>query len=1070
MNESEERVPFHTVIENADGALVCDCHEYSQTGKPCVDLLVARMARQYGPAQNFIDLESRTERGKNAQANVPKRQPRRGQGQRFQARSDYTVDAEHEGFLAKLEAGHDPYKGDLEEEVDAPKSSEPVHPDNTDPFTAAARLSQGRPPATTPLHPGRSVTFNQKRGPKPKAHGSLLPAFKFTSDDDSLNKHPASFDVPLSHIPPQKSDASAPPVSVEKESNSEAEEPQGPVYTNEEIEMNDVDLDRWDAPEGYLVRGDEMALVVELLNALVRQMRQSNRRCFFFSDTYHSQAQDLRKVNWGDAPSAKTFPRDSMLARAVQQMKDLGGLDDCLFLHYDPARVHWLLFIGNVTTKKIFCIDPMAKHPPKSVDVQDMRLITAYFGNFGPDGAIKSKPPKARATRTYEARPAGVQQDGTSCGFWVITLALLWICGLSIARTAPEREPSIQVLRNLGVRQIKIYWKAIWTSWRIEERGLSTRPLLELMANWDMELTVEPEDGCIAPRPPWVPRFNPEEARKNITIAEEALTAYHRTQQQPPAPLIQTFAEAAAEAWGPAPDYLRECLDLTDKLEQDNLHLIIPGGKNPLTASDLRRLLNVQGQANDALMNYFQDLCTLRPDVLATDLELTPVNQTGILIVSSFLFSKLREAARAMPDEDLVQELFDLIARWYSKNLKSWWRLLAKYHDLPDPGDWEDWKFGATDRNPPTQLNAFDCGFFVMIYSFHLMQWGSINSPNAPSYIHLRGEDMAYWRVYLARIFSFAGHTEQISQTEMEPGSPVIVVENPGPVRLLGSPIDLRSPTPDSDTEIRSAFIEEMVSDAPEMPSTVAEKNGAAVEDKDEIADTEKNMVLNDEDEPMMRPSSSMPPLTPSSITRRLLVHDYDAPPRSIRSDSITRRLLVDDYDAPPRSITQSSGWGLDSLVDPDAPDGYDLVFGPTDGANNAPEYMGFAFIDKYDVDACAALCNGRVVNGVPTTYTCSMYYLVTDNSTAVNYGQGDLVVTLSRGYARKDLVIDGGFEGYQDCISFCFTQSYANWNGTSPKGGDMDAAIFFSRDYARCEAGVGATPCTPPHGPSKRS
>ena len=50
---------------------------------------------------------------------------------------------------------------------------------------------------------------------------------------------------------------------------------------------------------------------------------------------------------------------------------------------------------------------------------------------------------------------------------------------------------------------------------------------------------------------------------------------------------------------------------------------------------------------------------------------------------------------------------------------------------------------------------------------------------------------------------------------------------------------------------------------------------------------------------------------------------------------------------------------------------------------------MGFSFIDKYDVDACAALCNARgadsnggacqffniwraVVNGLPTTYTCS--------------------------------------------------------------------------------------------------
>lgn len=53
-------------------------------------------------------------------------------------------------------------------------------------------------------------------------------------------------------------------------------------------------------------------------------------------------------------------------------------------------------------------------------------------------------------------------------------------------------------------------------------------------------------------------------------------------------------------------------------------------------------------------------------------------------------------------------------------------------------------------------------------------------------------------------------------------------------------------------------------------------------------------------------------------------------------------------------------------------------------------QYMGFAFLDKYDVNACAQLCNTRnadpnggacqyfniwraLVNGIPTTYTCSM-------------------------------------------------------------------------------------------------
>ncbi|KAF7303810.1 hypothetical protein MIND_00610700 [Mycena indigotica] len=178
----------------------------------------------------------------------------------------------------------------------------------------------------------------------------------------------------------------------------------------------------------------------------------------------------------------------------------------------------------------------------------------------------------------------------------------------------------------------------------------------------------------------------------------------------------------------------------------------------------------------------------------------------------------------------------------------------------------------------------------------------------------------------------------------------------------------------------------------------------------------------------------------------------------------------VGDAPVPLTYITQSSGYAVNSLVNPSDPDGYDLVFGPTGGANNAPGYMGFAFLDKYDVDACAQLCNGRgvdpvgggcsyfniwraVVNGVPTTYTCSMYYLVADESTAVNYGQGSLVVTLSRGYARKNLVIDGGFEGYTGCSDFCFTASYSNWIGTSL--GNLDASVFHFQPYSHFGSGV---------------
>ena len=59
------------------------------------------------------------------------------------------------------------------------------------------------------------------------------------------------------------------------------------------------------------------------------------------------------------------------------------------------------------------------------------------------------------------------------------------------------------------------------------------------------------------------------------------------------------------------------------------------------------------------------------------------------------------------------------------------------------------------------------------------------------------------------------------------------------------------------------------------------------------------------------------------------------------------------------------------------------------------------------------------------------------------------LQVTYSRGYQRKNYVIDGGFEGYTACTDFCFTESYANWIGTSAPGGTFDAVIIYYTPYA---------------------
>ncbi|KAJ6515071.1 hypothetical protein C8R47DRAFT_1063829 [Mycena vitilis] len=178
-------------------------------------------------------------------------------------------------------------------------------------------------------------------------------------------------------------------------------------------------------------------------------------------------------------------------------------------------------------------------------------------------------------------------------------------------------------------------------------------------------------------------------------------------------------------------------------------------------------------------------------------------------------------------------------------------------------------------------------------------------------------------------------------------------------------------------------------------------------------------------------------------------------------------------------SIQNSSGYAQQAQVDPAVPEGYEPVFGPIFAANNAPGYMGFVLLTKYDPSACAVQCNQRgsdaaggackyfniwraVDEGKPTTYTCSMYYIPTDQSTATNTGQGSLAVTQSRGYKRTTQVTDGDFEAYTcpDGSTFCFAQQAPGWVGTSGPNGSYDATIFHYAPYAHRGSGVGLLGC----------
>lgn len=108
-------------------------------------------------------------------------------------------------------------------------------------------------------------------------------------------------------------------------------------------------------------------------------------------------------------------------------------------------------------------------------------------------------------------------------------------------------------------------------------------------------------------------------------------------------------------------------------MESLDARLVIPGGSDPLQASDLRKLIDPGGEANDALVNYFVDLCQRQPNALHAFMGLdVPQNRDKTLVVTSFLYLKIRDTIRRFHvsndlNVDVLQEEMQHILNWYSK-------------------------------------------------------------------------------------------------------------------------------------------------------------------------------------------------------------------------------------------------------------------------------------------------------------------------------------------------------------------------------------------------------------------
>ncbi|KAJ6620767.1 hypothetical protein B0H10DRAFT_2356313 [Mycena sp. CBHHK59/15] len=721
----EHRVKYYIVTQEPDGALVCTCPEFAATGKTCAEICAARLQLEFGPATPYLispenpqdddsdsDAPLRKPQNKKSKG-IPKPKRASGAGRKPREELDHRVDTLLDEYLDRLDRGWNPFGSD--DEIDDDSDSEPAKKksktgDTTAPGTT---VSRGRPPAATPLHPGRTSSptkFSEKPGPKGKGFNSLLPplhsAKKPKSPTKKKSKPPA---IPPSEAPQNGPTSNGsgkqnPPQKDNKDKGKKTAAAVQPSALNaEDLDILDIDFKRWDSPN-YKLRSDEVLEIIELLNALSLDTRNGT---LVFGHSYSFEADQLRNIDWMtsddepiNAAGAPAFLEGTVLKNAWLHSQQM-TLDKTMVFHYDPVRDHWLLFTFALASGKATCYEPLSQHG-KALDIQDMSLLAKFF-----TPQRQTSPPERKPYYHYALRALNLQNDGASCGFWMATLVFLLACDVKINMDC------ISVLRGLGIDGIKHHWKCLLTSWRIEEKGLGAEPVNNFLEYWDIEFglksTSTTSTGCLAERPPWIPRFDPA---RIVRTLQEGHTLGHTTLDsdfcttQPEQPLVESSPKSAPPqstktdvyALGPAYEatmvQIRACIK---KLQTENTPLRFQ--RESINADDIERFLNFdKGKANDEVINIYVSIYNLpmgsenKPDDSPNhfgSLFRLPVPVCDFKVLTTFFYPKLTEYTKAFfagkEDGDKSDKLRRRLLRWFKDdNSETLNRLLLPINDPPE--------------------------------------------------------------------------------------------------------------------------------------------------------------------------------------------------------------------------------------------------------------------------------------------------------------------------------------------------------------------------------------------------
>ncbi|KAJ7681457.1 hypothetical protein B0H14DRAFT_3678449 [Mycena olivaceomarginata] len=701
-----QTIRSYKVTEEPDGTLVCNCPEFRATGKVCTEILAVRLSIEFGPPGPYFavadkfHLDEPAAKGKKKPAKVTLGKAR-GSGKRGQhPLADHRVERDYEDFLGRLDKGWAPFDSDSEEFTDPDletqpkkkkKSGEPQKPTQN-------RVSAGRPAVSTPLHPGRSsvspTKFNHKPGPKGKAKNSLLPALpaasrmsalKFTNDsDDSYDEA-----IPESYKPPPAGNFT---------DNQKEGFVAGVNFTPEEFDLAGLDRKRWNSVN-YTLRHDEAIEMADLVEATSLTIGSA---ILVLGPSLDHEAEQLQDIDWLTSDAEPIDHTGASVLKNAWLHSQSTSLKKILAFHYDPARVHWLLFEIDLSTEEMICYEPLSQHG----EALDMAGLSKDWA---------SKPP----TISYGLLGTALARTSGAC----VARRPEWI-----SRFNPEifQQDMDQHIRDPD-----------------DPANHSTNMLSERRFNQQRRRQVAPS---------WNPNTSDGHLQLELLIQDldkesRSLTFGHESLR---AEDLRRFMDGWAndEVINIPPSTPTLLLPLVSALPSCNVK-IMSTFFYPKLCKVLQARQDADGSAQTIERELVRWFKTADFNVLKT--FLIPVNEPRnvhwLLLGINFESKTISvydswPTARGVPPTKMFLVIFGQLLSVLAAQIIS----SASQGKLNFAGqEWDTRRVLV-----PSQNNSNDCGFFVIMFILHLVHWGALNPPDCPPVLTFSAKNMHKMRIILA--------------------------------------------------------------------------------------------------------------------------------------------------------------------------------------------------------------------------------------------------------------------------------------------------------------------------------